>query len=41
MTRKKFLLRIDPELYTALERWAGERERQCHGQRNLRESLVS
>lgn len=24
MTKKKFLLRVDPELYDALERWAND-----------------
>lgn len=31
MTRKKFLLRIDPDLYTALERWAGDELRSVNG----------
>ena len=31
MTRKKFLLRIDPDLYTALERWANDELRSVNG----------
>ncbi|MFL6075834.1 MAG: hypothetical protein ACJ73S_20785 [Mycobacteriales bacterium] len=31
MTRKKFLLRIDPDLYAALERWANDELRSVNG----------
>ena len=31
-TRKSFLLRIDPQLYTALQRWAGDELRSVNGQ---------
>jgi hypothetical protein len=30
--RKAFLLRIDPELYNALQRWAGDELRSLNGQ---------
>jgi hypothetical protein len=30
--RKKFLLRIDPDLFDALERWAGDELRSVNGQ---------
>lgn len=30
--RKRFLLRIDPELFDALERWAGDELRSVNGQ---------
>ncbi len=30
--RKNFLLRIDPELFAALERWAGDDLRSVNGQ---------
>jgi hypothetical protein len=42
--RKAFLLRIDPELYDALQRWAADELRSLNGQieyllrRSLRES---
>jgi hypothetical protein len=31
VTRKKFLLRIDPDLYAALERWANDELRSVNG----------
>ncbi|WP_150275224.1 toxin-antitoxin system HicB family antitoxin [Paenibacillus tepidiphilus] len=39
--KKSFPLRIDPELYAALERWAGEEFRSVNGHIEylLRESL--
>ncbi|MGE3961095.1 MAG: hypothetical protein AB7F65_05380 [Dehalococcoidia bacterium] len=30
--RKRFLLRLDPALYDALERWAGDELRSVNGQ---------
>jgi hypothetical protein len=30
--RKRFLLRLDPRLYDALERWAGDELRSVNGQ---------
>jgi hypothetical protein len=30
--KKKFLLRIDPDLYDALERWASDEFRSANGQ---------
>ncbi len=30
--RKRFLLRIDPEVFDALERWAGDELRSINGQ---------
>ncbi|HMF15763.1 MAG TPA: hypothetical protein VKE98_01090 [Gemmataceae bacterium] len=32
MARKAFLLRIDPQVLSALERWAGEELRSLNGQ---------
>jgi len=32
MARKAFLLRIDPKVLSALERWAGEELRSLNGQ---------
>ena len=40
--RKQFLLRIDPELWTELERWAAEELRSVNGQIEyiLRQAVV-
>jgi hypothetical protein len=40
--RKQFLLRIDPELWTQLERWAAEELRSVNGQIEyvLRQAVV-
>lgn len=32
MSRKRFLLRLDPRLYTVLERWASDEFRSVNGQ---------
>ena len=41
-TRKQFLLRIDPQLWTDLERWAAEELRSVNGQIEyvLRQAVV-
>ena len=41
-TRKQFLLRIDPELWTELERWAAEELRSVNGQIEyiLRQAII-
>ena len=40
--RKQFLLRIDPELWTELERWAAEELRSVNGQIEyiLRQAII-
>jgi hypothetical protein len=44
MSKKKFMLRIDPRLMTAVEKWAGDEFRSVNGQiewiihRSLKES---
>ena len=41
-TRKQFLLRINPELWTELERWAAEELRSVNGQIEyiLRQAII-